>query len=91
VGSCFERSCTKQRRRRCAKIERVLWDAGSNGGGLREGEGEACRRNSIAKLGFYWDFQVFLCLFKRGFLEEEGEKNEKHERSYLIRAQRVDL
>jgi hypothetical protein len=29
------------------------------------------------ELGFYYDFQVFLCLRKRGFLKEEGEKNEK--------------
>jgi hypothetical protein len=60
----------------CARVERGLWDAGSDGGGLREGEGEAVEEIR-SRMRFYGDFQVFLCLFKRGFLKEEGEKNEK--------------
>jgi hypothetical protein len=54
----------------------VLWDVGSNGGELREGELRRSRKFD-RELEFYWDFQVFLCLCKRGFLKEEGEKNEK--------------
>ena len=61
----------------------MLWGGGSNGGGLREGEGEAVERFD-RELGFYLGFQVFLRLCKRGFLKEEGEKNEKARKVVLV-------
>lgn len=76
--SC-ERICTGMKLRGCAKKVRVLLHKDGDGervwGKVRL---EAVEEVSIATVGFYWDFQVFLFLLQRRFSErEKGEKNER--------------